>query len=62
VVGTLRRLYVLFFIQLESRRILFAACSERPDSGWVTQQARNLTWELTELGLRARFLIRDRDA
>jgi putative transposase len=28
----------------------------------VTQQARNLTWELTELGLRPRFLIRDRDA
>ena len=46
----------------ESRRILFAACTESPDSGWVTQQARNLTWELTELGLQPRFLIRDRDA
>src|SRR5215472_4806549 len=57
----LKRLYVLFFIHLESRRILFAACTESPDSGWVTQQARNLTWELTELGLRPRFLIRDRD-
>jgi len=47
---------------LESRRILFAACTESPDSGWVTQQARNLTWELTELGMRPRFLIPDRDA
>src|SRR5215472_13276895 len=58
----LKRLWVLFFIRLESRRILFAACTESPDSGWVTQQARNLTWELTELGLQQRFLIRDRDA
>ena len=58
----LKRLYVLFFIHLKSRRILFAACTESPDSGWVTQQARNLTWELTELGRRPRFLIRDRDA
>src|SRR5262249_26179192 len=58
----LHRLYVLFFIHLESRRILFTACTESPDSGWVTQQARNLTWELTELGLWPRFLIRDRDA
>ena len=28
----------------------------------MTQQARNLSWELTELGLRPRFLVRDRDA
>ena len=58
----LKRLYILFFIHLESRRILFTACTESPDTGWVTQQARNLSWELTELGLRPRFLIRDRDA
>ena len=58
----LKRFYVLFFIHLESRRILFVACTESPDSGWVTQQARNLSWELIELGLRPRFLIRDRDA
>src|SRR5215469_3211789 len=58
----LKRLYVLFFIHLESLFFLFAACTESPDSGWVTQQARNISWELTELGLRPRFLIRDRDA
>ena len=58
----LKRFYVLFFIHLESRRILFVACTESPDSGWVTQQARNLSWELIELGLRPRFLIRDRDS
>jgi putative transposase len=57
----LKRLYVLF-LHVESRRILFAACTESPDSGWITQQARNLTWELTELGLPPRFLICDRDA
>ncbi len=57
----LKRLYVLFFIHLESRRLLFAACTRNPDSAWVTQQARNLAWELAELGLRARFLTHDRD-
>lgn len=58
----LRRLYVLFFIHLESRRIIAVACTGHPDSTWVTQQARNLSWELADLGLRARFLIRDRDS
>src|SRR5215472_1341533 len=58
----LKRLYVPFFIHVESCRILFAACTESPDSGWITQQARNITWGLTELGLRPLFLIRDRNA
>lgn len=58
----LHPLYVIFFIHLESRRLLFAGCTRHPDSAWVTQQARNLAWELSECGLRPRFLIRDRDS
>jgi putative transposase len=38
----LKRIYVLFFISLESRRIEFVACAANPTGAWVTQQARNL--------------------
>jgi len=38
----LRTLYVLFFIELSTRRVYLAGSTSRPDSAWVTQQARNL--------------------
>jgi putative transposase len=38
----LKRIYVLFFISLESRRIEFVACTPNPTGDWVAQQARNL--------------------
>ena len=55
----LRRLYVLFFIELGSRRVHLAGITTSPNGAWVTQQARNLTMT-TDLRA-ARFLIRDRD-
>ncbi len=55
-----RTLYVLFWIEHGSRRVRLAGVTASPDSGWVTQQARNLTFDE---GLRnLRFLIHDRDA
>lgn len=42
----LQRLYVLFFIELGSRRVHFAGCTPHPNALWVTQQARQLTWTL----------------
>jgi putative transposase len=44
----LRRLYVLFFIELDTRRIYWAGVTANPAGEWVIQQARNLTSELTE--------------
>jgi putative transposase len=57
----LQRLYVLFFIQLHTRRVHLAGISANPTGAWVAQQARNLLGSLDEeAGFR--FLIRDRDS
>ena len=58
----LQRLYVLFFIELERRRVWLAGVTANPDSRWVIQQARNLAMSLDEGGRRFTFLIRDRDS
>jgi transposase InsO family protein len=58
----LRRLYVLFFIELGSRRVHFAGCTQNPSGAWVTQQARQLSWILALRSTPVRFLIRDRDS
>jgi putative transposase len=58
----LGRLYVLFFLELSSRRVHFAGCSANPDGGWTTQQARQLAWSLSGRATPARFLIHDRDS
>ncbi len=57
---SLRRFYVLFFIELESRRVHLAGCTTNPTGDWVTQQARNLSF--TGVFERMRFLVHDRDA
>jgi putative transposase len=44
----LRRIYVLFFIELSSRRVHLAGLTENPNGFWVTQQARNFAWSLPE--------------
>jgi putative transposase len=58
----LQTLFVLFFIELQTRRVFVAGCTEHPSAAWVTQHARNLTWRLDEEGRRPTHLIRDRDA
>jgi len=57
----LRTLYVLFVIELHTRRVHMTGATRNPDSAWVTQQGRNLSFDLTGGGT-FRFLIRDRDS
>jgi len=59
---SLQRLYVLFFIELGSRRVHLAGCTANPTGAWVTQQARQTAWALQERPRSFRFLIRDRDS
>ncbi len=56
----LGRLYLLFLLELSSRRVHFAGCSANPDGRWLAQQARQLACSLTERATPARFLIHDR--
>jgi putative transposase len=58
----LQTLYVLFFLEVRTRRVVVAGCTAHPTASWVTQQARNLTWDLTAAGVHATLLVRDRDA
>jgi putative transposase len=57
-----KRLYVLFFIELGTRRVHLAGITTNPDGPWVTQQARNLFMQLEGKDVRPRYLIRDRDS
>jgi hypothetical protein len=58
---TLRRIYVLFFIELTTRRVHLAGTTENPDGAWTAQQARNLVFSLPERERPLEFLIRDND-
>jgi putative transposase len=53
----LRRIYVLVFLSIGSRRIEYVACTSKPNTAWMLQQARNLLMELDDRERRVRFLV-----
>jgi transposase InsO family protein len=58
---SLRRIYVLFFIALSTRRVHLAGTTENPDGAWTAQQARNFVFSLPERDRLLKFLVRDND-
>ena len=57
----LRRLHVLFFLSIGTRRLEYLARTSNPNATWMAHQACNLLFDLDDRGLRPRFLIHDRD-
>jgi transposase InsO family protein len=57
----LQTIFVLFFIEVRTRRVYLAGCTRQPTAAWVTQQARNVVWQLQDEALPVRVLLHDRD-
>jgi putative transposase len=57
----LQTVYVLFLIELGTRRVHVAGCTAHPNAAWVTQQARQMVWALDDREPAIHFLIHHND-
>jgi transposase InsO family protein len=62
----LKTLYVLFIIELGTRRVRLAGVTDHPNGPWAVQRAREFSMDRAGTGAAegrvARFLVRDRDS
>ncbi|MFA3842747.1 hypothetical protein [Streptomyces aureus] len=56
-----QRQYILAAIEHTTRRIQILGTTAHPTADWVTQTIKNLVMDVQDVGIRGKFLIRDRD-
>ena len=59
--GGLITFYLLFVMEVATRRVHFAGCTVNPNEDWMKQIARNLTDAFDGFLLGTRYLLMDRD-
>lgn len=59
--GGLVTFYLLFVMELKTRRVHFAGCTPNPDERWMTQVGRNLTDAEDGFFNGKRYVLMDRD-
>jgi putative transposase len=59
--GDLITYYLLFVLELATRRVHFVGCTPSPDAGWMEQIARNLTDFDAGFLLGNRYVLMDHD-